>query len=267
MMKFLVLGLFCFRCVYGNEALEEYFSYIHQLDQPRGDYREGEIEIVTDPVEIAEIEKRQESRLLQKGFSAEEAAEFSRVGIVNEDAYWIWVRDAVYFPGGGAGTYDRLLRRNEFKSKFPGVAILPILPSGEIVLILTYRHATRSWELEIPRGGIEREEALEEAALRELKEETGLIASSVEFLGEIAPDTGVVSIVPVFIGKVAAQEESNPEYSEVIAGALAFTKEELKAGIIQGFLEVSVQGTKRQVPLRDAFLTFALLQAEWRKML
>lgn len=268
MKKYIFLGLLCFQCIYGNQPLEEYFAYVKQLGQSTGKYREGEIEIVTDPAEISEIQKIQEKRLLKKGYSQEKAAEFSRIGIVNEDQYWIWLRDAVYFPKGVPGTYDRLLWRSELKGKFPGVAVLPVLPSGQIVLVLNYRHATRSWELELPRGGMEQRETLEEAAFRELKEETGLIASSVAFLGEIATDTGVhSSVIPVFIGKISAQAESTPEYSEAIAGVISFTKEELKKGLVQGYLEVSIQGTKRQVPLRDAFLTFALLQAECRQLL
>lgn len=268
MKKILILSLFYFQCIYGNQPLEEYFSYVKQLDQANGNYRDGEIEIITDLEEISRIQKIQEKRLLQKGFSADKAAEFSRIGIINEDQYWIWLRDAVYFPQGVPGTYDRLLWRSELKGKFSGVAVLPILPSGKIVLILNYRHATRSWELELPRGGRELHETIEEAAVRELKEETGLVASSVVFLGEIATDTGVLSsVTPVFIGKISVQEEAKPEYSEAIAGVIALTKDELKEGLKRGFLEISIQGTKKQIPLRDAFLTFALLLAECHKLL
>lgn len=268
MKKFCVLGLLYFQCICANQPLEEYFYYLKELDQPNGNHREGEIEIVTDPAEISQIQEAQEKRLLNKGFSREKAAEFSRIGIVNEDQYWIWLRDAVYFPQKIPGTYDRLLWRSELKGKFPGVAVLPILPSGRIVLILNYRHATRSWELELPRGGMNPEETLEEGALRELKEETGLVASSMTFLGEIATDTGVhSSVIPVFIGKISAQEESNREYSEAIADVISFTKEELKEGLVRGFIEISIEGTKKQIPVRDAFLTFALLQAECRQLL
>ncbi|HEY5260189.1 MAG TPA: NUDIX hydrolase, partial [Rhabdochlamydiaceae bacterium] len=161
-----------------------------------------------------------------------------------------------------------LIWKSELKRGFPGVAVLPVLPSGRIVLNLNYRHATRSWELELPRGVAGTQETMEAAASRELKEETGMVASSLILLGRIAPDSGALSsVIPVFLGKVSEQTESDTEYSEAIAAALTFTKEELRQGLIQGFLEVSVEGKKQQVPLRDGFLTFALYQAELRKLL
>lgn len=246
----------------------DYFSVLKQINRENGNYKNGEIEIVLDPSEIEKIQKVQESRLLKKGFTSEQAAEFSRIGIVNEDQYWIWLRDAVLFPKGIPGTYDRLIWKSELNKGVPGVAVLPVLPSGKIVLNLNYRHATRSWELELPRGIINVNETCEEAAFRELKEETGLVASNIEFLGNIAPDSGALSsIMPVFIGKISSREDSNTEYSEAIADVIAFTKEELREGLIQGYLEVEIQGKKRQVPLRDSFLTFALYQAEIRKLI
>ncbi len=262
MKKFLTFSLLSLHCIYGNQPLTDYFSHIKQSAQSRGNHHAGEIEIVVDPLQISRIIKIQQERLLKKGFSQEDAAQFSRVGIVSEDPYWIWIRDAVYFPKGVSGTYDRLISHSS------GVAVLPVLPSGEIVLNLNYRHATRSWELEIPRGGTLPEETFEEAALRELKEETGCIASSLTFLGEMAPDTGVLSsVTPLFLAQISERQESTPESSEAIAAPLSFTKEELRQGLINGFLELSVLGEKKQVPLRDPFLTFALLQAELRKLL
>lgn len=268
MKKILVLCFLCVQALYGATPLESYLSYLDQIDFPNGDCQQGEIEVVIDLSEILKIEKIQQERLLKKGFSPDTAAEFSRVGIVSEDQYWIWLRDAVYFPGRIPGTYDRLIPRSRLIGSLPGVAVLPILPSGKIGLILTYRHATRSWELEIPRGGLEGKETVESAALRELKEETGLLAASVSFLGEIATDSGVHSpVVPVFLGIVEAQEVSDPEYSEAIKGVFFFTQEELKAAVLRGFIEVSVEGEMRCVPVRDPFLAFALLLAQWRQLL
>lgn len=268
MKKLILLSVLFIQTVQADQQLDLYFSFLKQLGQPNGNYREGEIEVVTEPAEISKVQKVQENRLLQKGFSAASAKEFSRIGVVSEDQYWVWLRDAVYFPKGVPGTYDRLIWKSAIKSRYPGIAVLPVLASGKIALNLNYRHATRSWEIELPRGLIHPEETLEQAARREIKEETGMIPSSLALLGEVAPDSGVLSsIVPVFIGKIASQGESNPDYSEAIAGVQYFTKQELKEGLIKGYVETFIEGKKRQVPLRDSFLTFALFQAELRLLL
>lgn len=264
----LFLCLAYFQSLVGVRSLEDYFLYIQRIGQDNGDYRLGEIEVVLDVEEIARIQGVQEARFLRKGCSPAEAREFTRIGIICEDPYFIWIRDAVYFPNRIPGTYDRLITRHAFKNSTPGVAVLPILPSGEIVLNLNYRHAMRSWELEIPKGGSEPEESIEETAQRELKEETGLTVSSLIFLGGMASNSGILtSVIPVYMGRVSGQEAAHTEYSEAIAGAIPFTLEVLKKGLVAGFLEVSLNGEQRQIPIRDPFLTFALLQAELRGLL
>ena len=52
-----------------------------------GDHTQGEIEIVTDPIEVAAIEETQKQRLMKRGLSEAEAKESSRVGLVVEDIY------------------------------------------------------------------------------------------------------------------------------------------------------------------------------------
>jgi ADP-ribose pyrophosphatase len=243
---------------------DPYFAYLEKLKKPNGDFRLGEIEIVTDLSEIEKIEQMQKKRLIQKGLNEADAADASKIGIVAEDIYWIWIRDAVLFPKGAIGTYDRLM----WKQEAAGAIVLPILPDGRLVLNLNYRHATRSWELELPRGGGKKGETPEETAIRELKEETGMETDSPIFLGQVAADSGVIGAVnSVFLGKVLKQGLSDQEYSEAIADILAFTKEEIHQGLIEGSLEVSLNGKKQKVPLRDSFLTFALLQAELRKLI
>lgn len=258
--KAFIFGLLYAQLLYAHPPLERYLSYIQNLSNPSGNHKEGEIELVTDPKEIARIQKVQQTRLLKKGFSEKDAQEFSQVGILTEDQYWILIRDAVLFPHGVPGTYDRLLLKSR------GVAVLPILPSGKIALVLNYRHATRSWELELPRGGVNPQESYEAAALRELKEETGL-GGRISYLGEVASDTGIIAgVVPVYAAKITSEGITSHEFSEAIAGVLSFTKEQIKKGLVEGSLEVVVEGKKKQVPLRDAFLTFALLQAELRQL-
>jgi len=235
-----------------NPELDSYLNA-----EPKGDHRKGEIEIVTEPETISLIEENQMRRLIKKGLSEIEARESARTGIVAEDIYWIWLRDPVLFPKGGSGTYDRLLWKSALKGP-PGVAVLPILPDGKIALNLNFRHATRSWELELPRGLREAGEGAESAASRELQEETGYLVKKLLFLGEIAPDSGALaSIMPIYAGWVGEAAESSPEETEAIQGIYSYSLEELEEGFRKGYLIVDPYG---KIPLRDSFLAYALFQ-------
>lgn len=65
----------------------------------------------------------------------------------------------------------------------PGaVAILPVLPSGEVVLVHQYRHAVERALLEVPAGTRELDESPVDCAHRELTEETGYSAGSLREL-------------------------------------------------------------------------------------
>ncbi|MBX7067549.1 MAG: NUDIX hydrolase [Parachlamydiales bacterium] len=249
--------LFFATAIYAGQI--SYLDVLERLGSSFGDHNKGEIEIVAEPEHIEKIETFQKQQLMQKGYSEKEAASFSKVGIVAQDQYWIWIRDAVVFPNGTPGTYDRLVWKNQLHSPHAGVAVLPIMPDGKIALNLNYRHATRSWELEIPRGMIKMGETGEQAALREMKEETGLTPSSIEYLGEMAPDSGTIgTIVPIYIAYGSQEGLSNIEYSEAIAGNLAYPIEEIQKGFSQGYLMVNGE----KIPMRDPFLAFALLKRE-----
>lgn len=65
------------------------------------------------------------------------------------------------------------------------VGVIPLL-DGEVVMVRQYRHGIEGWCLEIP-GGIVDDESPEEAARRELKEETGYEAEELELLGTLRP--------------------------------------------------------------------------------
>jgi len=61
----------------------------------------------------------------------------------------------------------------------PGaVAIVPVHPNGDVLLVRQYRHAVRSDLWEIPAGKIEPGEDLLACAQRELREETGYVAAN-----------------------------------------------------------------------------------------
>ena len=62
------------------------------------------------------------------------------------------------------------------------VCIVPVADEGEVVLVRQYRKAIEAQLLEVPAGGIEGGESIEEAVLRELQEETGYTATSLKHL-------------------------------------------------------------------------------------
>lgn len=66
--------------------------------------------------------------------------------------------------------------------------VIAITKSGEIVLIEQFRHGTCEVSLELPGGIIDEGESAEEAARRELVEETGYTSSDWAFLGSCRPN-------------------------------------------------------------------------------
>lgn len=211
---------------------------------PLGHHKKGEIEIVLDEKRMDEIEQKTGRK----------------VGIIAQDRYWVWINDAVIFPKGNEGVYGRVLWRQSLLGP-AGVAVMAVTQDKRIALIRTFRHATRSWEYELPRGGTEMGESPEQTAIREAKEETGLVVSNLVSLGEFYPDTGVLTtLVPVFLASVERIEGAEIEETEAIDVIETFSLEELKQGFVKGYLEKDGE----RVNLRDPFLTFALFQAEIR---
>lgn len=232
-----------------------------------GSWKSGEIEVITSPAEIKNIEEQVYNRLVRKGFSEEEAKKSSRIGIIAEDQYWIWVRDAVIFPGGFLGTYNRIFWKCGLTGP-NGVIIFPLLPNKKVVVNVNFRHATRSWEVEIPRGLKNDNETLEQTAARKLQSETGYVANQFILLGHLAADSGVLAnTIPVFLGHLNEKKQRNPDKTEAIAKSLALSLEELSEAFIKGYLIVDIQGVKTKAYCRDPFLTYALMQATWQKQL
>lgn len=229
-----------------EETRSKYLQLIEQhpeVVKHPGSYMNGEIEIVLDPAQMEAIE----------------VLTGRDVGVVAGDKYWLWINDACIFPNGTRGVYGRICHTKTLGFK-AGVAVLPVMPDGRIALNCNFRHATRSWEIELPRGGIDPGESVIESAKREVLEETGLVIEDLKYLGEICPDSGVSSaVVPLFLGMVSESKAAQQEDSEAIEEILLLTKNEIKAAFLQGFFVHRLRGEEIKIPFRDPFLAYALM--------
>lgn len=90
---------------------------------------------------------------------------------------WIRVReDQVLRPDGQPGIYGVV----QFKNR--AVGVLPVDDEGRVWLVGQYRYPLGIYSWEIPEGGCPESETPEATALRELREETGLVAARLELV-------------------------------------------------------------------------------------
>ena len=91
-------------------------------------------------------------------------------------------RDKVTVQGGTS--YREIIEHNG------GAVIAALTEDKKLVMVRQYRKPADKVMLEVPAGKIDPGEMPLEAAVRELKEETGYTASKVEFLTEFYPSVG-----------------------------------------------------------------------------
>jgi len=97
-------------------------------------------------------------------------------------------RDTVRFPDGSSGQLEML--------RHPGAsAVVPFLddaraPDPRVLLIRQFRHAANGFIWEVPAGRLDADETPEACARRELEEETGMRARSLEALTTIYTTPG-----------------------------------------------------------------------------
>ncbi|MDN3506320.1 MAG: NUDIX hydrolase [Simkaniaceae bacterium] len=248
----------------------DYHSLLDQFSETlgrRGSWEQGEIEIATTPSEIKRIENAATQRYIRMGYSKEDAKRYSTCGIIADDHYCIWIRDAVTFPGGIPGTYDRIAWKSGLSGP-PGAIVLPVLKNKKVLVNVNFRHATRAWEIELPQGFREENETAEQAARRELKEEAGAKASELIYLGDIAPHMGLMTtIVPVYLAKVSTVDDRHQDEGEAINANIELSQKEIKQAYDKGYVILSIKGQATKVYCRDPSLSFALMQAKWKKLI
>jgi ADP-ribose pyrophosphatase len=123
-----------------------------------------------------------------------------------------------------------------------GSVVIVAMPAPDsVMLVKQYRHPARDWLWELPAGSIDPGEDAATAAARECHEELGVIAGTVERLGELFPLPGYCTELMNFFrvtglrapreGEVAHQDED--ESIEVGTFTIATVREMIRRGEIK----------------------------------
>lgn len=91
-----------------------------------------------------------------------------------------YYQDTIRIPNGTTARWDFISNRG-------AAAVLPVKEDGKIILVRQYRNALDKQTLEIPAGKLDAGENPYDAAVRELREETGCTAAKITAILSINP--------------------------------------------------------------------------------
>ena len=135
---------------------------------------------------------------------------------------------------------ERTARAFEIVRFGQGVAILPVLDDGRIVLIRQYRPAVESAILEIPAGKIEKGEDVLVAAARELREETGLTGTTLQVMTSIWTTPGFCDeVIHLVLAKGGRLGEPQLDEDEWIEPPLFYAQGEIPELVRSGMIRDS----------------------------
>jgi 8-oxo-dGTP pyrophosphatase MutT (NUDIX family) len=101
--------------------------------------------------------------------------------------------------------------------KFLAAAVVPLDHKGNIWLVGQYRYTLNEYSWEIPMGGGDLNDDILSSAKRELKEETGLIASKWTNLGKLHTSNSVTDEVGyMFLAENLVLGEAEPDDTEIL---------------------------------------------------
>jgi ADP-ribose pyrophosphatase len=91
--------------------------------------------------------------------------------------------DEVRLPDGSFSTREWI--------KHPGAAaVLPVFDDGSVMLLKQFRYPVGKVFNEVPAGKIDANEEVQQTAVRELGEETGLVCKNIHYLAPYYPAIG-----------------------------------------------------------------------------
>jgi ADP-ribose pyrophosphatase len=203
----------------------DYFSLVQSHSYLFRNDEDTPLKIVLDRNIIREWEAKKAIDLRQK----ELPMEWGKIGIVLDDPFNIIVRDLVQFPNGDLRGYGRSIATATLRGG-QGVVIIPE-HEGKILLLHQYRHPTRKWHFEIPRGYGEPDTPADLNALKEIEEETEGKVEELINLGEFYNNTGYENAsVVLFYARLASVGMAN--LNEGIESFVWLTIKEMEEWIV-----------------------------------
>ena len=167
---------------------------------------------------------------------------------IYSDNWLEFYQDEIQFPDGTEGTYAYAKRKD-------GVAVVVISNQGKILLQKEHRYVINEFSWEIQGGGIDEDESVAEAAVRELSEEAGIgiDIDSLIILGSFYPsnsfNTEKVSLFMVVIDGEEIHENST-EQGEHLEERQFFTFDEVYMMIDTGKINDALTANAVQLAMR-----------------
>ncbi len=149
--------------------------------------------------------------------------------LVYEGTIVDFYKDTMAISNGNVVYFDHIEHKG-------AAAVIPVLPDGKIVMVRQFRNSVDKFTWEIPAGGLNgREEPTDEAARRELEEETGFTTDEpLELLISIHTTFAFCNEkIDIYVAhglKEGVQHLDEDEFVDV----KAFTVDEIKAMIFSG---------------------------------
>lgn len=156
--------------------------------------------------------------------------------------------DTVRLPDGKTATRE-VIRHNG------AVAVVPLTADGKVVMVRQYRYPLARVTLEIPAGKLDVGEDPYSAALRELEEETGMRAASLQCIGKLHPSCAILDeCITLYLARDLTYTAPNPDEDEFLL---------VEAIALDTLCDMVIDGSITDAKTQAAILkTAAILQRE-----